>query len=309
LINDFFPIFKRSVKTIKAVKFVNLLFFLFVLQGFIFSQDYVIINDPDQGGFELQFQDTTLSSITNYYDCNNQNDYYYFDLDNDLSGDIQFELYCYLGGEGSTSHIKIAPLGDFQILIDTSYMAFGQYLGDDGQIHDTLYPYVVPHKFMDGDTITLDMVSNTENIVMTTIDEGYDPSAVYLRIDFFLNDTAYIAFYKNQRDSTWIYYLKVYNSSFETIHLLSAYSNDQILSVNEPSPPIAYFYPNPVRNKVTITGNYKYIEIYSIEGVLLFTQKIIESNSTLDLSGLPHGLYFMKMKNGLRSVVQKFVKQ
>ncbi len=58
------------------------------------------------------------------------------------------------------------------------------------------------------------------------------------------------------------------------------------------------YYPNPTSGKVTITSKDVITEItvYNIEGQLLFSQKLNELNSNVDLSKFASGTYFFKLK-------------
>ena len=283
--------------------------FFVALCRLLYSQDYVIINDPVYGGFELPFQDTTLTSVDETGQCYMHDQYYYFDLDNDSSADIMFKLHCFSAGPGDESQIKIKSLGNFQTIADTGYLAYGQYWDDNTQqIRDTLYPYTIPYKFMEGDTITAGMVTSTDLIYMDAEDYGNDPPIIYLRIDRFRGDTSYIAFYKNDGANTWIYYMKVHVPWETRIHLMKAYANDLELGVGETYQSPDYIYPNPVSSKAVITGGFEHIEIYSLQGRLLYSENISGNHTTLDLSWLPAGLYMAKLRNRNSEVVQKIIK-
>lgn len=72
-------------------------------------------------------------------------------------------------------------------------------------------------------------------------------------------------------------------------------------------------YPNPVKNKVTIenVGNAKSIEIYSIKGERVFSQKVNPQNSQveLDLSKLSMGTYILVVNDGIKPRKATIIKQ
>ena len=289
------------------MKYLYLFLPILLMHSFSFSQNYVIINNPVQGGFELPLQDTLILSHDDV-GCLDGIVYYYVDLDNDDNSDVQFILSCYMGGEGAESWIRVSSFGDFQTVLNTDYQANAQYIGNDGLVHDTVYTYTVVKKYMDGDTICTDEPSWVEPTIIAAFDEGYDPEAIYMNIDQFIGDTAYMAFYKLDGNNTWIYYMNVYIPSFTEINLISAYANDQVLSIVEPKNGKSYISPNPVVDKITIAGNFDHMDLYSLQGILLISQEI-SGNNRVDISSLPKGLYFAKLKSNKTEIVQKIMKQ
>lgn len=72
-------------------------------------------------------------------------------------------------------------------------------------------------------------------------------------------------------------------------------------------------YPNPVESVFTIAfqsniaGNAT-AEIYTVDGKLVLQQKLYNTTSTIDLTGYPAGLYFLKVSTSLTSISKKFFK-
>ena len=66
-------------------------------------------------------------------------------------------------------------------------------------------------------------------------------------------------------------------------------------------------YPNPNKGKFTIaqTGNIKSIEIYNVMGEIVYKSRT--SNTKIDISAQPKGIYFVKVDNGKKIHVEKFV--
>ncbi len=66
--------------------------------------------------------------------------------------------------------------------------------------------------------------------------------------------------------------------------------------------------PNPAHNQVTITWQtaeqYK-IEIYSVLGQLVYQQKQLSSNTSIDIQNLPNGIYLVRISNGETQVVKR----
>ena len=58
------------------------------------------------------------------------------------------------------------------------------------------------------------------------------------------------------------------------------------------------YYPNPTTGKVNITSKdaITEIEVYCIQGQILFNQKLNELSTSVDISQFAKGTYFFKMK-------------
>ena len=73
-------------------------------------------------------------------------------------------------------------------------------------------------------------------------------------------------------------------------------------------------FPNPTNESVEVVVSeqkeaFSSVYIYSIEGKLLNTERFEGKNTTLDVHALPSGMYFLQVKNGVKSGVQKLIVQ
>ena len=69
-------------------------------------------------------------------------------------------------------------------------------------------------------------------------------------------------------------------------------------------------YPNPVCQNITVEAPQQAtIEISNIEGQLIKTLQTTEDKTNVDISGLPGGLYIIRLNTEDGSVVRKFVKE
>jgi photosystem II stability/assembly factor-like uncharacterized protein len=79
----------------------------------------------------------------------------------------------------------------------------------------------------------------------------------------------------------------------------------------EPGLPEISIYPNPVSSFVTIDnptpGSQLQMQVVDVSGKLLLTDVIGEGRHTLDLSGLPGGIYFLQFRNDQLSFSRKVV--
>lgn len=75
--------------------------------------------------------------------------------------------------------------------------------------------------------------------------------------------------------------------------------------------PFLILYPNPVQNELhfNLTGKTGMLEIFDITGKSLLQKQIPDDNSSIDISGLKHGIYFVKVFSDSQLVTGKFVKQ
>ncbi|MCB0408933.1 MAG: T9SS type A sorting domain-containing protein [Flavobacteriales bacterium] len=73
-----------------------------------------------------------------------------------------------------------------------------------------------------------------------------------------------------------------------------------------------YIYPNPAKDNLNVMlpqNNNLMLSIYSIDGKLM-EQKIIQQNSTIDVSEFPNGMYFIQAKNQDGKIfTSKFIKE
>jgi hypothetical protein len=69
-------------------------------------------------------------------------------------------------------------------------------------------------------------------------------------------------------------------------------------------------YPNPAKNNITIENTQKFkIEISNIQGQLIKTSDAISNKTNLNVSELPCGIYYIKVKTENGLAIRKFVKE
>ncbi|MFH0864810.1 MAG: T9SS type A sorting domain-containing protein, partial [Bacteroidota bacterium] len=69
-------------------------------------------------------------------------------------------------------------------------------------------------------------------------------------------------------------------------------------------------YPNPSTNYLTIeTTQPSQIEILNLQGQIIYKSNTDEMNTSIDVSGFPEGLYFIKAESEKVITVKKFVKE
>jgi hypothetical protein len=147
-----------------------------------------------------------------------------------------------------------------------------------------------------------DLINKKISYQITDIDSGINWSTLSVEVD---GD-----FYEFERndDLIEISFLADDNS----IHIIDLwvqdnYSNSQSynetinlnsLNVLQTEFSIIKFYPNPIKDKLTISGNdiINEIEVYNALGVLVLSEKINLIKSELDLSRLKRGVYILKIK-------------
>ncbi|AJR04901.1 T9SS type A sorting domain-containing protein [Siansivirga zeaxanthinifaciens] len=95
--------------------------------------------------------------------------------------------------------------------------------------------------------------------------------------------------------------------------LIVVYNQGTTLAVKEFSESDIVVYPNPTSSKVNFTiknpdlktGT---VEVFDSLGRLVQQSRILNSNMSLELNGLP-GIYFVKIKNGVRILTKRVIKQ
>jgi PKD repeat protein len=106
--------------------------------------------------------------------------------------------------------------------------------------------------------------------------------------------------------------------TYDTLYKLS--STNTIISIFVTSPNTGinniwladgfYIYPNPTTDNLSIEAPQKaIIEILNIQGQLIKTITANEGKTNVDVSALPSGVYFIKVKTEKRIAVKKFVKE
>jgi len=277
---------------------LSVLFIIFSIPAF--TQTPVIIDDPVNGGFQVPMKDTIISSY-DQFGCGTHE--YFLDLDGDSVPDVGFWLHCYIGGMGSNSDIAVTSYGGFGAVVDTAFMSPVSYIDSTGNIADTILPFVVADRFSSGDTVPPDLPSQQDKTTILSISTGNFPTLIYFRkIDHFIGDTCFIAFYKQDGPDTWIYYLKVFVENKYKIRLMAARTNDIKLTVPPVQPSPVLVYPNPAAGFLTIAGDVEKAGIYAVSGILLNGKTTIPNGGelTMDVSALPDGIYFarVQMKDG-----------
>ena len=72
-------------------------------------------------------------------------------------------------------------------------------------------------------------------------------------------------------------------------------------------------YPNPFNNELTINyelkNNKAILVIYNLVGKQILTQTITQNNTTINLSNLVSGIYFLKVTDGSNLITRKVIKQ
>lgn len=100
------------------------------------------------------------------------------------------------------------------------------------------------------------------------------------------------------------------NCSFtDTISIQLNVGLNSVISDNEIS-----FYPNPVKDKLTLTGKDEllksaFVQITDLEGRIIKTQQIksVSGSTSIDLNNIGEGVYFLRITSGNRTGVKKFV--
>jgi hypothetical protein len=123
-------------------------------------------------------------------------------------------------------------------------------------------------------------------------------------------------FWLNHGDQFYVYVKAVYNwNHLESGYTDSAFGGGYAIGINEHSEKrnFVFFSPNPAQNKITIeipqTAGESILTIFNINGQELIKQNITENKTQMDISDLPHGIYFVKMANEKTVDVKKIIKE
>lgn len=268
---------------------------------------YIIIDTTYLGGISIPFQDTLISSVDpNTAMCSSTD--YFLDLDQDDSGDVKFHLECYMGGMGSWYEIYLSTLNSFSIHVDTNYQEHYQYLVEGVGAVDTVRTVTVVKKYNWGDTIFSNQNSLSTGEYLLNFSVGNDPSCIYNNIDLFLTDTAFIAFTKDDGNTSSIYYIKIYVPYRSRLWLMSAKTNAQPNYVDEKELISNHIFPNPVAEEIFFKGEYNLVEIYTLQGTLVFKENLSTTQNSIDVSELQSGFYMILLKNNKKKLLDKFIK-
>ena len=121
--------------------------------------------------------------------------------------------------------------------------------------------------------------------------------------------------YSANKDS--MYYYTVTSFDNQTSTSASGYASPVLLGVKDISAinNSVNVYPNPAKNQVTVdfyafaAENNPVVELLSIDGKLLSSQRILKSKTQIDVSDLSSGLYILKISGNNGVVVKKFAKE
>ncbi|MCL2291400.1 MAG: T9SS type A sorting domain-containing protein [Bacteroidetes bacterium] len=123
-------------------------------------------------------------------------------------------------------------------------------------------------------------------------------------------DTTGIHLYCVSAVYNWVYISNIVGAK-KVCHSVEC-GPDLIISMTENTKTEFSIAPNPAKNNITISAenNFRNIEVISFLGQTVLTQSNVGNTTTLDVSKLTSGVYFVRviLDNGT-SVVKKFVKQ
>jgi len=114
-----------------------------------------------------------------------------------------------------------------------------------------------------------------------------------------------------------LFYYTVTSFDNQTSTSASAYASPVLAGIKDISTE-NYFvniYPNPAKNQITIDitndmkGSHAVVELYSVEGKLIYNRQILKSKTQLDISGLPLGVYILKIADDNTIVMKRFAKE
>jgi len=112
------------------------------------------------------------------------------------------------------------------------------------------------------------------------------------------------------------YFYTVSSFDNQTATSASGYATPAKLGINNLSAgenPVSV-YPNPANNQVTVSipafkaGNNTLIELLDYQGKLIKKQPIIKDNTQLNISGIPSGIYVIRLMDSKGVVIRKFMK-
>ncbi|WP_163409135.1 T9SS type A sorting domain-containing protein [Flavobacterium ajazii] len=112
-------------------------------------------------------------------------------------------------------------------------------------------------------------------------------------------------------DGTTYYASQTINNVESTQRLAVTAKSNGALSNDDFVLPNFKFYPNPVKNKLSLsnTDNIDEIEIFSVSGKSVLVKKINNVHSEIDLSNISTGVYFLKVKSEGKIKTIKIIKE
>ena len=88
---------------------------------------------------------------------------------------------------------------------------------------------------------------------------------------------------------------------------------DRLLAMEDFEEASVPIYPNPVTDKLnlhTTTTTIKHISIFNLQGHQVLEQQFHQDHYTIDVSGLPSGIYFLKAENDAgQFIIRRFIKK
>ena len=94
------------------------------------------------------------------------------------------------------------------------------------------------------------------------------------------------------------------NNNDQVVAYLDDFLYDSVLSVKEVVRPIS-MYPNPVKDKLTISEEFDFVEVYNMTG-----RKVLKSKSSpLSMESLPKGIYLVRVRSKYKTTSSKIVKE
>jgi uncharacterized repeat protein (TIGR01451 family) len=147
-----------------------------------------------------------------------------------------------------------------------------------------------------------------ENILLP--DSGASEEASSGFIKFALQPKPDLPEYTEVFNKAYIYF--DFNPAVITNQVLNTYVNNpasgvEAITVDEP---LINLYPNPASNLLNIeTGQPMQIEILNLQGQIIKRFKTNEGQTSIDVSGFPAGLYFLKAATENNISVKKFIKE
>ena len=94
------------------------------------------------------------------------------------------------------------------------------------------------------------------------------------------------------------------NNNDQVVAYLDDFLYDSVLSVKEVVRPIS-MYPNPVKDKLTISEEFDFVEVYNMTG-----RKVLKSKSSpLSMESLPKGIYLVRVRSKYKTTSLKIIKE
>jgi fimbrial isopeptide formation D2 family protein len=103
-----------------------------------------------------------------------------------------------------------------------------------------------------------------------------------------------------------------YNAPVMTNTTVNHYT--KTVAVNEQKPVEAAIYPNPGKDLFYLelgdnSTLHPLIEVYNVLGKMVWTARVSQKRTTMDLSGLPNGVYLLKIEGIREPLIQRIIKQ